>query len=72
MANYKSEEAGIMLMSLAKILVMEHEPSEVAAHVKENERSFAVAGTAALVSWLGEFITYLALDDMPEEEVVDE
>lgn len=67
MADYTTEETGVLLFSLAKVLVMEHEPSDIAATVVEDGRAYAVAGAGALIAWLGEFITYLILEDEDKE-----
>lgn len=69
MADYTTEETGVLLFSLAKVLVMEHEPSDIAATVVEDNRAYAyaIAGAAALIAWLGEFITYLILEDEDKE-----
>lgn len=71
MADYKPEEAGLLLMSVAKILIMDHEPKDVAATVQEEHKVYATAGVAGLIAWLGDFITYLVLEDEPEEEIAD-
>lgn len=67
MADYTSEESGVLLFSLAKVLVMEHEPEDIAATVPEGNQAYAIAGAAALIAWLGDFITYLILEDEDKE-----